>query len=126
MTTTSHDDRRPSRWGQGLTWAGGGAAAGGGVMLACGACAAVPLATVAGVAGGLGLLAGGVGFALAGGSAVALGAMAAARRTALPDGTGARGDCCTPRVDDARSASRVVAHSSPVSNASSPLTKEKT
>lgn len=83
----------PSRWEQALTWAGGGAAAGGIVTLACGACAALPLATVAGVAGGLALVGGGLGFALAGGFTVALGAVAARRHGRR---NVASRDCCGP------------------------------
>jgi hypothetical protein len=92
--------RRQSPWQQALSWAGGGAAAGGFATLACGACAAaLPLGTVLGIAGGAGLVAGGLGFVLAGGSAVGLGAVAARRRKAARAATAA--DCCGKRQVDA-------------------------
>lgn len=91
MSTT--DGARASRWEHVLSWAGGGAAAGGIVTVACGACAALPLATVAIVAGGLAVVGAGLGFLVAGGLAL-VGAVAARQRHRRLANT----DCCGPDV----------------------------
>ncbi len=88
-------DNSPSPWRQAFSWGGGGAALGGFIALACAACvAALPLAAILGLAGGAGLVAGGLGFALAGGSVLGLGAVAARRRSGKR--AVARHDCCAP------------------------------
>ncbi len=93
-------DNSPSRRRRDFTWGGRGAALGGFVALACGACAAaLPLATILGLAGGAALIAGGLGFALAGGSVFSLGAVAAHRRAGKRAVAGH--DCCAPRPVEA-------------------------
>jgi hypothetical protein len=95
MHTTSATGAGPGRWRQALSWAGGGAALGGIGALACGACAAaLPLSAILGVAGGLGLLAGGLGFVLAGGSAVGAAALIARRRLAARRARSTAESCC--------------------------------
>jgi hypothetical protein len=118
MTATPHDDARPSRWRQALSWGGGGAAFGGFAVVACGACtAAVPPAAVLGVAGGLGLTAGGLGFVLAGGSAIGL---VARRRVVRRNQTAAGRGCCAPALD----ATSAGEHVETPSMLSSPAMKE--
>lgn len=121
MTTPPHDDARSSRWRPALSWGGGGAAFGGFAVVACGACtAAVPLAAVLGVAGGLGPIAGGLGFVLAGDSAIGLGAMVARRRAVRRNQTAAGRGCCAPPLD----ATRAREHGERPSMLSSPAMKE--